>query len=123
MIYTYFPVGLAFAVALVIGLSMVGISSLLSKSNPNAVKGEPFECGIPSHGTLGEHYSVRFFLTSVLFLLFDVEVVFLFPWASVFKGFLDQGQGLFLLAEMGFFLAILALGLVYVVKKGALEWE
>lgn len=123
MIYTYFPVGLAFAVALVIGLSMVGISSLLSKSSPNAVKGEPFECGIPSNGTFGERYSVRFFLTSVLFLLFDVEAVFLFPWASVFKGFLDQGQGLFLLVEMGFFLAILALGLVYVVKKGALEWE
>ena len=102
---------------------LLGINTLLAPRQPSAVKAEPYECGIPSEGTDLNRHPVKFFLTAVLFLLFDIEAVFLFPWAVVFREFNEMGAGLFLLGEMAFFLAILVLGFVYIWKKGALKWE
>jgi NADH-quinone oxidoreductase subunit A len=87
------------------------------KRDENA-KGEPYECGVdqiePPRGRL----PIKYYLVAVLFLLFDVEAVFLYPWAVVYRGL-----GLFGLVEMGIFLTVLLLGLVYVWKRGALEWD
>ena len=123
MIETYFPVVFAFTVAILLAFGLGLAGSLLGPKHPSASKSEPFECGVPNTGTIGERYSVRFFLTAVLFLLFDVEAVFLFPWATVFREFVKNGFGFFLFFEMTFFLGILLLGWFYVWKKGALKWE
>lgn len=123
MLETYVPILLAFLVAAGMGSILVAVNALLAPRRPTAVKAEPYECGIPSEGSLGSRFSVRFFLTAVLFLLFDVEVVFLFPWAVSFQDFLAAGQGPYILGTMLFFLFLLEIALVYVIKKGALTWE
>ena len=99
------------------------LGTLIGPRNPDYVKSTPFECGLPSKGSVGQRYSVRFFLVAVLFLLFDVEAVFLFPWATIFREFVSQGYGLYMLSTMGFFLFIIILGFVYEWKKGTMEWE
>ena len=95
---------------------MVSASRLLGASKHTPVKDEPFECGNPSTGSAWGRFSVKFYLAAILFIIFDVEVVFLYPWAVVFRKL-----GLFGFAEMFVFIAILAVGLVYIIKKGALE--
>jgi NADH-quinone oxidoreductase subunit A len=80
------------------------------------VKDEPFECGNPSSGSAWGRFSVKFYLVAILFIVFDVEVVFMYPWAVVFRRL-----GLFGFVEMLVFVLILAVGLVYIIKKGALE--
>ena len=84
----------------------------------NPVKAEPFESGNPPRGDARIRFSVRFYLVAMLFLIFDLEVVFLYPWAILFRQL-----GLFGLIEMGIFLGILLIGFIYVWKKGALEWD
>jgi NADH-quinone oxidoreductase subunit A len=79
---------------------------------------DPFECGIESSGNARVPYSVRYFLTAILFVLFDVEVIFMYPWAVNFKAL-----GLTGLLEMFLFIGLLLLGFFYVIKKGALKWE
>jgi len=123
MLETYVPVFMAFITAILLAAFLLGLGSVLGPRKPSKVKGEPFECGIPSKGTLGERYSVGFFLVALIFLIFDVEVVFLFPWASVFREFVDNGHGYYILGTMGVFLFFLILGLFYDWKKGGLKWE
>jgi len=76
---------------------------------------------VPGTGNTGHRFSVRFYLVAILFLLFDVEAIFFFPWAVVFKKFLSINS--FILVEMGFFVTILLVGYYYILRKGALEWE
>ena len=76
---------------------------------------------MPGTGNSGHRFSVRFYLVAILFLLFDVEAIFFFPWAVVFKKYLSINS--FILVEMGFFVAILLIGYYYILRKGALEWE
>jgi NADH-quinone oxidoreductase subunit A len=95
---------------------MVSASSLFGPKKHTAVKDEPFECGNPPTGSAWGRFSVKFYLVAILFIIFDVEVVFLYPWAVVFRRL-----GLFGFVEMLVFVAILAVGLVYIIKKGALE--
>jgi NADH-quinone oxidoreductase subunit A len=97
---------------------MVTIATVTSKLRPSTVKHIPFECGVDPTGTARRRFSVKFFLVALLFLVFDVETIFIFPWAVLFRKL-----GLFGFIEMTIFLFILILGLVYVWKKGALEWE
>ena len=117
MTFEYIPV-LAMIVlsALVPGL-FLAVSALFGPRRPSAVKGEPFECGNLSSGPAWGRFSVKFYLTAILFIVFDVEVVFLYPWAVVFRKL-----GLFGFVEMAIFVFVLALGFVYVWRKGALEW-
>lgn len=96
-------------------------SSLLGSGVPNKQKDLPFECGVPAYGSARQRFSVRFYLVAILFLLFDVEGVFFFPWAVVYKKYLSINS--FILVEMAFFVAILLVGYFYVLRKGALEWE
>ena len=94
------------------------IAKLIGPRSYNKVKGEPYECGIPTRGSSWLPVSIGFYLFAILFLMFDVETVFLYPWAVVVKEF-----GAKALLSIGFFLVVLVLGLAYAWRKGALEWK
>lgn len=87
----------------------------------NTMKMSVYECGVPPLGDAKGRFSVRFYLVAILFLLFDVEAVFFYPWAVVYKKYLSVNA--FILFEMLFFVLILLVGYIYVLKKGALEWD
>lgn len=103
--------------AVVVGLLLL-IAEMHRPKRMSVIKGEPFESGNPPKGDARTRFSVKFYLVAMLFLIFDVEVVFLFPWAVLFRRL-----GIFGLVEMGIFLLILVIGFVYAWKRGALEWE
>lgn len=118
MTQSYLPI-LAFAIASVLlPLSLLFLSRLLRPANPNAVKLDPYECGIEPQSTARGRYSVRFYIVAMLFVIFDVETVFLFPWALRYRQL-----GWFGVAEAGVFLAFLVVGYVWIWKKGALDWK
>jgi NADH-quinone oxidoreductase subunit A len=114
----YAAVLLMALVAALIPALFIGVSRFLGPRKPSVVKSEPFECGNPPTGTAWGRFSVKFYLTAILFIVFDVEVVFLYPWAILFRRL-----GLFGFVEMLIFVSILTLGLAYVWRKGALEWD
>jgi NADH-quinone oxidoreductase subunit A len=118
---TYIPVLLLLVAGLGIGLVVLLLTTLLGSGIPNRRKNMPFECGVPGDGLTHPRFSVRFYLVAILFLLFDVEAVFFFPWAVVYKKYLTINS--FILWEMGLFAVVLLVGYVYVLRKGALEWE
>jgi len=118
MFALYLPMFLMFALALVIGLGMFGLGALVGPKNPTPEKMTPFECGNDTEGAKGSKPSVKFYLTAILFVVFDIEVVFIYPWATLFKG-LGWSGFLTMLA----FIGALLVALVYCWKKGALEWE
>ena len=103
--------------AIVVGI-MVSLNALLGPKETNPVKQEPFECGNPATGPAFRRLSVRFYMPAILFILFDVEVVFLYPWAVLFREL-----GMFGFVEMLTFLLVLGVGLMYAWRKGALEWD
>lgn len=117
------PVLLVLLVAVLFAALFLGMSYWLGPRRRDALKETPYECGIPARSTIQIRFFVRFFLVALFFLLFDLEAVFLYPWVITFNGFLDAGAGLFALAEMGVFVTILVVGLVYVWRKGGLEWQ
>ena len=114
----YVPVLIVFALAAVVVAVMVSAGRLLGPRNRTVTKLDTFECGNPASGSAWGRFSVKFYLTAILFIVFDVEVVFLYPWAVVFRKLGWHG-----FAAMLIFLAILVLGLLYEWRKGALEWE
>ena len=107
-----------FGLCVLIAVGMVAATTILGPKKRFADKMEPFECGESQIVSPHQRFSVKFYLIAVLFILFDVEVVFLFPWAVIFKRL-----GMFGLIEMLLFIVILGIGLLYVWKKGGLEWE
>ena len=104
------------AVVLVVGAYV--IAKLIGPRSYNKLKGEPFECGIPTRGSSWLPVSIGYYLFAILFLMFDVETLFLYPWAVVVKEF-----GTMALFSIGFFLVVLVFGLAYAWRKGALEWK
>lgn len=117
----YLPILILIAVGLTIGGAVILLSSLLGPKSTNKIKETPFECGVPPLGDAKQRFSVRFYLVAILFLLFDVEAIFFFPFALIYKEYLSINA--FILLEMGLFVGILLVGYFYVLKKGALEWE
>ena len=115
---SYGPVFLIVGFSMFVALAMFTLASLLGPKNPTAVKNEPFEAGNPSTGAKHVKLSVKFYLTAILFVVVDIEAIFLYPWAVLF-----QRLGWVGLAEMLVFIAVLSAGLVYCWKKGALEWQ
>jgi len=99
-------------------LFMIAFSAILGPKKTSPVKEEPFECGVLDVKPFSGNLSVKFYLVALLFLLFDIEIAFLFPWATIFRSL-----GLFGFIEMFIFLMIVVAGLVYAWKKGALEWD
>ena len=116
MYFTLLIVVIITAIALVV--AALGIARLISPRSYNPQKGDIYECGIPTQGDSWMQFKVGYYLFSILFLMFDVETVFLFPWATVVRDLGVAG-----LINIVFFLIILILGLVYAWKKGALEWK
>ncbi len=104
--------------AIVLVAVALGLAGVISPRSFNAQKGEAYECGIPTRGNSWMQFKVGYYLFAILFLMFDVETVFLFPWAVVV-----QDLGVYGLFSILFFLIILVLGLAYAWKKGALEWK
>ena len=104
--------------AVLLVVSAFAIAKAIGPRSYNAVKGEPFESGIPTRGSSWIPVHIGYYLFSILFLMFDVETVFLYPWAVVVKQF-----GALALASIGFFLVVLVFGLAYAWRKGALEWK
>ncbi len=119
----YFPILISLTIAVVFSLAFVALSYFFGPKRPVKTKTSVYECGMPPVGTTGHRFSVKFYLVAVLFLLFDLEAVFLFPWARVYQGFVASGQALFVLAEMGLFLGVLFLGWFYCLRRGAFEWD
>jgi len=97
---------------------LVGSRLIGPRNPPNPAKLEPFECGVEPVGTARQRFDVKFYLVALIFIVFDIEAVFLFPWAVNFRAL-----GVFGFVEMTVFLLVLAVGLAYVWRKGALEWE
>lgn len=116
MFFTFIIVVILTAIALVV--AAMTIAKLIAPRSFNPQKGEPYECGIPTRGGAWVQFKVGYYLFAILFLMFDIETVFLFPWAVVVSE-----VGAYALVSVGFFLVILILGLAYAWKKGALEWE
>ena len=116
MFFTFIIVVILTAIVLVV--AAMTIAKLLAPRSFNPQKGEPYECGIPTRGRSCMQFKVGYYLFAILFLMFDVETVFLFPWAVVV-----QALGVYGLFSILFFLVILVLGLAYAWKKGALEWK
>ena len=114
----YIPVLVSFAIAALIPTIFLVANILLGPRRPSLVKSEAFECGNPPTGPAWGRFAVKFYLPAILFIVFDVEVVFMYPWAVLYRRL-----GLFGFVEMLVFMAVLTLGLVYVWRKGALEWD
>ncbi len=115
---SYAPLALFAVLLIVMPTSMIVLSRLLGPRRETEVKGDPYECGVPTWMGARNRFSVHFYLVAILFILFDLETVFLIPWAIVYKSI-----GAVALVEMGFFLAVLGLALVYVWRRRGLEWE
>jgi NADH-quinone oxidoreductase subunit A len=119
MLSDYLPVAILAVLALIFAIASLGVSSLLRPSRPTPAKLAPYECGIePERLPQGERFSVKFYLVAMLFIILDVEAIFLFPWAVVFRQL-----GLFGLVEMAVFIGLVFVAYIYVWKKGGLDWD
>lgn len=114
----YLAVTLLALIALVAAIAPLILANVLAPKKPGASKTAPYECGLESSGDAWVQFRVQYYLYALLFVIFDVEVVFLYPWAVVWKTL-----GPLALVEMGLFLAILAVALAYAWRKGVLEWD
>jgi len=118
MLIDYIPILILIVLATALAFLVVILGRIFGPHRPTVKKGNPYESGMIPYGAGARRVSVRYYLIAVLFILFDVEVVFFLPWAVAFRSL-----GIFALSEMFVFVAILAVGFIYVWKKGALEWE
>jgi NADH-quinone oxidoreductase subunit A len=118
MLEQYFPVLLFILFGMIVGAVLLGVGTLLSPNRPDAEKLSPYECGFEAFEDARMKFDVRYYLVAILFILFDLEIAFLFPWAVVLPKI-----GLFGFTAMMIFLAVLVVGFVYEWKKGALDWE
>ncbi len=123
MLNDYIPVLLLMVIAVLFAGTFLAISRIFGPYRPNRQKGSTYECGVPPTGQPRQRFSIKFFLIAVLFIIFDIEAVFIYPWAVLYKKFIFGGYGLYVFIEMMVFIGILAVGLIYVWKRGALEWE
>lgn len=119
MLENYIPVLIFICIGLIVGVAMITLGGfILAPSKPNKEKNSPYECGFSAFEDARIKFDVRFYLVAILFIIFDLEIAFLFPWAIVLEDI-----GLFGILSMGIFLGILVIGFIYEWKKGALEWE
>ncbi len=121
MLQPYIPILILLVFVVANAVLMLGISHLLQTYRPTPIKSAPYESGMPALGEARERFSVKFYLTAMLFIIFDIETVFMIPWAVAFQQMRDMGG--VLLLEMLTFVAILAVGYVYLWKRGALQWD
>lgn len=123
MLVEFLPIFLMILLALGLALTLLKAAEYLGPSRPRNIKSSPYESGMDPVGTARERYSVKFYLVAMIFIVFDVEVVFMYPWAVSFQGFLEADAGLGAFAVIFVFILILFVGLIYDIKKGGLEWD
>ncbi|MGC4074363.1 MAG: NADH-quinone oxidoreductase subunit A [Nibricoccus sp.] len=118
----YLPILIQICLAAGVAITVIGASHLIGqRAAKNTIKDTPYECGVKGEGIVHTRFSVKFYITAMLFILFDIEVVFLIPWAFIYRDFL--ANHIAILGPILFFIGVLVLGLFYEVKKGALNWE
>jgi len=124
MLSGYLAVALFVGAFTVVALAMLALSFLMGPSKPGRVKGEAYECGVELlQDSARERYSIPFYLVAMLFILFDVETVFLLPWAVGFRDLAASMPTGFVIVEATFFVGVLGLGLLYVILRRGLEWD
>ena len=123
MLTDYAPI--LILLGLILGFVVVNllISDLLGRKRDNALKGRAYECGMVPKGTARLRLSIHFYLVAVTFIVFDVEAIFLLLWATAAKDFAESGIGLFVFAQVAFFIGVLVLALIYEWRKGGLDWD
>jgi NADH-quinone oxidoreductase subunit A len=120
----YVPLLIQLLIAAVLSGALIAVSTFIGWRRPSKVKSQPYECGITPTGDAREPFSVKFYLVAMVFILFDVEAIFLFPWAYIFKDLArNPDTRWFGFIEMMFYVAILLVGYIYLLKKGALDWH
>jgi NADH-quinone oxidoreductase subunit A len=118
MLIEYLAILIYIAIAIVFAIFAIAASALLGQRKPTALKKAPYECGMATIGSSFRRIPIKYYIIAMLFLLFDIEVVFLYPWAVVFKQL-----KIFAFISMAIFIGILSVAYIYIWKKGALEWE
>ncbi len=118
----YLPILLMFLVAAGFAVGNIILSQLVGQHKATRTKTMPYECGKDPVGSARERFSVKFYLIAMVFILFDIELIFLIPWAVVFRKFMAEGLGALIYVEMMLFVVLLLVGYVYVWKKGLFEW-
>lgn len=118
MLEEYLPILIFLSVGVIAGIVLLSLGVLIGPHKPDAAKNSPYECGFEAFEDSRMKFDVRYYLVAILFIIFDLEIAFLFPWAIVLEKI-----GLFGLLAMAVFLGILVIGFIYEWKKGALEWE
>lgn len=124
MLENYFPVLMFMLVGLAVGVIPMLLGRILGPHKPDAEKLSPYECGFEAFEDARMKFDVRFYLIAILFILFDLEIAFLFPWATIFQEFIAAGEHvLFVFGSVMIFLAVLVIGYIVEWKNGALDWE
>ena len=118
MLSYYIPIAMMMAIAVIFGVVMANFSKWLGPRRPNYQKLSTYESGMIPIGTTRERVSVKYYIVGMIFIVFDIELVFLYPWATIFKSL-----GVNAIWEMLLFIVLLFIGYIYILKKGALEWE
>jgi NADH-quinone oxidoreductase subunit A len=119
----YLPILLMFVVAAGFVVTNILLSQMVGQRKATRTKLMPYECGKDPVGSARERFSVKFYLIAMIFILFDIEVIFLIPWAVVFKTLIAEGLSTLAYVEMMMFVGLLLIGYIYVVKKGAFDWS
>jgi NADH-quinone oxidoreductase subunit A len=114
----YVPIGLQLVAAALLAFVILGLSAILSRPARSRTDLSPYECGVTPYEPAGKRYTVRFYMVAMLFILFDIEAAFLYPWAVIFR---DRGLAGFV--EASVFVGVLLIGFVYCWRRGALEWD
>ena len=122
MLESYIPIIIILTISVLFAVINVKLSSLLGPSRPNKEKMSTYESGVEPVGTAHDRFSVKFYMVAVLFILFDIEIVFLYPWAVSFIN-LDHARMVYSFVSALVFIIILLVGYIYVIKKGALKWD
>jgi NADH-quinone oxidoreductase subunit A len=122
LLLEYLPILIFIGIGGVLGAALIVVPMVLAPSKPDPEKLSAYECGFPAFGDARMKFDVRFYLVSLLFIIFDLEVAFLFPWAITLTK-MDGAAAIFAFWSMMLFLAVLTIGFIYEWKKGALEWE
>lgn len=118
MFETFYPILFLVLFASFLGIMLAALSIFIGRKTKMGKKEDPYECGVPPVGTTKDRIPIKFYLVAILFILFDIEVIFLYPWAVI-----SRNLGLFGFIEMAIFIVILLVGYFYVLGRGALKWD
>jgi len=119
VLQSYLPVLVFAGLGLIVGGAFVLLNAVIGPNRPNPIKGQPYECGLPTHITKSFRFGVSFYMIAMLFILFDIEVVFLYPVGVL----VDAVKSVFVLVEISIFVVLLLVALVFVWRRGALDWN